>query len=267
MQANNFKVISSNWHYVLPPSRPTISEINRIQGYLMNLEKNMPIAILGSTIEYRDLLFSLGFEDITIFEKNIDFYEWTKGWLPYNPRERVIQGDWRETLISHQDSYMVILSDLTMGNIDYDDRLPFYKSIGKSLMSGGVFIDKVLTQHTSFISLMQIKNTYEKLPINLQTLNRFNCETFFCSELLSEGIIDTTQFYKTIEYNFRESPKLLKYLEKCRLITPENCIWFYGKPWEKINQNYFSCFLKSIAYEDDFESPYYGRVKHYFNFR
>ena len=45
----------NTWHLVLPPSRPDHLQLNRISDALTNKNKNQPIAILGSTPEFRDL--------------------------------------------------------------------------------------------------------------------------------------------------------------------------------------------------------------------
>ena len=67
---NNFAEIKSNWQYVLPPSRPSCHELERIQLSLFTVNRDDPIAVLGSTIEFRNLLHSMGFKKIYIFEKN-----------------------------------------------------------------------------------------------------------------------------------------------------------------------------------------------------
>ena len=99
MGTNNFLTISSKWEYVLPPSRPTVYELQRIESTVSLFDKKKPVAVLGSTIEFRTLLNRLGFQDIYIFEKNIDFYKWTCEWCAYGvENERVIEGDWCNTI-------------------------------------------------------------------------------------------------------------------------------------------------------------------------
>lgn len=91
--ANNFEEILSNWQFVLPPSRPSIYELERVKSYLLNVNKNERIAVLGSTIEYRNLLHTMGFKDIYIFEKNPSFYNWTQGWIvEKSPNEKIVWG-------------------------------------------------------------------------------------------------------------------------------------------------------------------------------
>lgn len=68
MGTNNFLTISSKWEYVLPPSRPTVYELQRIESIVSLFDKKKPVAVLGSTIEFRTLLNRLDFK-IFIFLK------------------------------------------------------------------------------------------------------------------------------------------------------------------------------------------------------
>lgn len=120
MGTNNFLTISSKWEYVLPPSRPTVYELQRIESIVSLFDKKKPVAVLGSTIEFRTLLNRLGFQDIYIFEKNMDFYKWTCEWCAYGvENERVIEGDWCNTISLFIEKFQFVLSDLTMGNIEW----------------------------------------------------------------------------------------------------------------------------------------------------
>ena len=63
------------WEMVLPPSRPTIDELERIEDYIDKYSRSEPIAILGSTPEFRELLYRMGFQKRIVFDKSIDFYQ------------------------------------------------------------------------------------------------------------------------------------------------------------------------------------------------
>lgn len=261
--ANNFANINSNWQYVLPPSRPSILELERIRALLLPVKRSSPIAILGSTIEFRNLLHDMDFSNIYIFEKNREFYNWTCSWIICNvEKENVVWGDWLNTLRLYPHTFSAILSDLTMGNIEYTYRGEFYNSIYHALVPNGVFIDKVLTHCIPHIPIEHLAIQYERMPINLESINRFNCEVLFCSTLLNFEIIDTTNFYGILRNKFK-TPILQKYIEKCHLITPENCVWYYGKPWSTLLGDYKQPYSCTTTYEDYIGSPYYGRVKHF----
>ena len=127
-------------------------------------------------------------------------------------------------------------------------------------------MDKVLTHNIPHISLASIKDKYEKLPINLSTVNNFNCETLFCSELLCDEIIDTTKFYQILSKTYNNSSKITKFIEKCKLITPEDCVWYYGKSWEALKAAYTKSYNNTV-FDDKTSSPYYKRAKHYINIK
>jgi len=263
---NNFQIIFDNWQYVLPPSRPSIAELQRIRLLLFSIDRKLPIAILGSTVEYRDLLREMEFEYIFVFDKNRDFYNMSKTWCAYDTSSEIfIEGDWLTTLGNYVNHFGVVLSDLTMGNTNYSSRFDFYRLIYQTIVLGGYFIDKVLTNDMPYIPLSLICEKYSQLPLNLLTANYFSCEALFCSELLNDGCIDTTKFYNILRLEYSGSAKLLKLIDLSHLITPEDCVWYYGKEWYTLESDYTSFYTESPYYMDLPDSPYYGRLKHYFN--
>lgn len=265
--AENFSEIKSNWQLVLAPARPSIEEINRIRALIYHFDRMVPVAVLGSTIEFRNLLHDMGFTNICIFEKNKDFYEWTCTWITHDVNcEHVIWGDWLETIHNFNSHFAVVLSDETMGFISYNERNIFYQSVFNSIINGGLFIDKELTHCIPHIPLDNLMKKYLTMPINLETINRFTCEVLFCSTLLNYEIVDTSKFYKKLQDTYT-SPILRKYIELAHLIIPENCIWFYGKMWDEIKMDYYKPYEDIIIYEDIPSSPYFGRVKQFINIK
>ncbi len=263
MTENNFTRILSNWEYVLPPSRPSVSELERIRALLIREDRDSPIAILGSTIEFRNLLHEMGFKNIYVFEKNPDFYKWTETWIIGGLKnENVVWGDWLDTIKGYKEAFVAVLSDLTMGNIDYIHRREFYSAIYNSIRPSGLFVDKVLTHCMSHIPMDFLEYQYQQTPLSLESVNRFSCEVLFCSDLLINKIIDTTKFYDILRNRFK-SPLLLKYVEMCHLITPEGCIWYYVKAWDELRTDYIQPYKNSFIFEDQLGSPYYGRLKHF----
>lgn len=117
------------------------------------------------------------------------------------------------------------------------------------------------------MSLSEIEDKYRNLPINLETVNMFNCEALFGSELLEGGIINTTFFYEELRKNYKNDKVLTKFVEKCHLITPEECVWYYGVAWERLRNDYFAYYRSSTAIDDIEGSPYYGRTKQFVNIK
>lgn len=226
----------SDWEYVLPPSRPNKFQLDIVEDRIKLLPCDAKVAILGSTPEFRDLAYQMEISNIYIFDKSVDFYQKSSKMRVYNNSEILIKGDWLETLGNYKGCFDLILSDLTAGNIEYGKRSLFYQLIGLALKKDGIFIDKYLTNEQGVLTLDEIEKKYSTIPINLATVNDFSCEAIFCSELQKAfGIIDTTMIYKQLSQRFCKNERLLKFIELAHYITPEECIWYYGKEIDYID--------------------------------
>jgi hypothetical protein len=186
------------WDKVIPPSRPSLEQIQYLIKFAKYIDKDECIAVLGSTVEYRDALFELGFKNIYIFDQNEFFFRKSFEEKIYSNAEIFIHGNWLETIERYPNKFSLIVSDLTSGNISYNERKKFYSDIEASLKSQGHFYDKVLT-HDNFISLYNLIEKYKSMPMNNVSVNYFSCEFLFCSELLKDNlIVDSTDFYEKI---------------------------------------------------------------------
>lgn len=256
------------WEMVLPPSRPTIDELERIEDYIDKYSRSEPIAILGSTPEFRELLYRMGFQKRIVFDKSIDFYQRMSKLIPtyVSDCEQLIVGDWLSTLPNYMGAFNVVLSDLTMGNVSYSNRNKFYKSIANMLAPGGTFIDKVLAFDFEVPTIDMLFAKYEKLPINLRTINDFSSEVLFCSELVSQRKkVDSTEIYGIIDCGCY-SDKIKFFAKAARMITPEGFTWDYGIPWSELSSDYSCFYTEQISYsEENLTSPYYKRTKQFFN--
>lgn len=250
-----------NWRLVLPPSRPDAWQLAVVADHLSDKERDRPIAILGSTIEFRDLLAEMGFTNVYLLERHQQFHNLVSSDRIYCNPETVIWGDWLKSLHQTPIRFSAILSDLTSGNIDYASRSLFYGGIARVLDSGGVFMDRMLTHAIPHESLSLLAVKYQSLPINLLTVNRFSCEFMFCSELLAnEEIVDSDRFYAALRSRF-DSPRLRRFIDLCQSITPTGCIWWYGKPWDSLAPD-FERHLQIIdAVDEPLQSAYAGRAK------
>src|SRR6266436_7110597 len=187
------------WNLVLPPSRPSAMQLARIASNIGDLDKTAPIAVLGSTPEFRDMLHEQGFRQIYVLERNVTFHRAMSQLRIYQNPEKLVEGDWRQTLQNYKGVFTLILSDLTMGNIPYDDRSMFYDLVTGALRKGGLFCDKVLTHEGANLSVNKLIEKYALLPLNLLHINYFSCEMLFCSELLDiKEQVDSSLFYSIL---------------------------------------------------------------------
>lgn len=250
----------TGWQNVLPPSRPAAWQIDIIKEYVQNSHCKSA-AILGSTIEFRDLLAECSIKNIYVFDSNADFYKYISKFRKYSNKEKLILGNWLDTIGDFESYFDIVLSDLTSGNIPYESREKFYHLISKSLSKNGVFIDRILTFSVPLIPLYALIEKYKKLPINKTTVNNFNCEVLFCSTLLDNGkkIVDTNSFYDYLcKLNI---PQITKFVHSCYDITPRNCIWYYKIDWEDERKMYEKTLSIFESYDEPNQSSYYNRAK------
>jgi hypothetical protein len=253
--------LMQHWNLVLPPSRPSALQLARIRSQIQGLDRSKPAAVLGSTPEFRDLLFEAGFETVCVLERNLLFLKSMEALRVYHNTEEIIEGDWIDTLPTMPSRFVVILSDLTSGNIPYELRDRFYASVVAALRAGGLFCDKVLTHSMPHLSVSLLLNKYATLPLNLLTVNSFSCEALFCSELLEPGnIVDSSAFYKILDTCTR-SERVRAFVKSSQTITPPGCIWWYGRPWQALEAGYCPGLERIAIDEDESTSPYFRRLK------
>ena len=250
-----------DWRLVLPPSRPSASQLVRWGERLRELERNVPVAILGSTPELRDLLCELGFKDVVLFERNLKFLKAMTALRVTDSVEKVVEGDWLQTLTQAKNTFGAVLSDLTSGNIPYHGRREFYRAVEGMLARGGVFLDKVLTHGDELRPVTRLLDRYASLPVNLLYVNYFSCEVLFCSDLLKVNeTVDSSAFYAELD-RICVSPRLRAFATQARLITPEQCVWWYGRSWTRLEPNYCPALIRERVDEDESTSPYAGNLK------
>jgi hypothetical protein len=220
------------WQLVLPPNRPTPASLSRIEAYLSTLGSGAEVAVLGSTIEFRDLLARIDKFRTTVLEKWPQFTRQVDPIRLYHNEEQMVIGDWLATLPQCKSQFDVILSDFTSGNIAYELRADFYAAILDALRPDGVFIDRVLEVPTTLLRLDDLDSRYLRKPSNMRTLNDFSSQYLFLSELIgSTQTVDTTESYKFLRS--RNVDQALKRLaELSELVTPSGQIWYYGRPVE-----------------------------------
>jgi len=253
-----------HWHFVLPPSRPDIPDLLRIAKLARDLDRSAPVAVLGSTPEFRDLLHDMQFSSIFVFDKSESFHLRMNALRVFKNKETFVHGDWLDTLVNFKNQFTLVLSDLTSGNIPYDRRRIFYELIGQSLQKEGWFVDKVLTNERPLLKLSEIRERYQNAPINLLSANYFSCEALFCSELqLRYGVIDSTKMYADLA-EYLTGPRFEALRDIARRITPPNCIWFYGHPWRELSPEYCSGLQQRKTFHMPRHVPYWGRARQFF---
>jgi hypothetical protein len=253
---------NTDWMLMLPPGRPSTYHLGLFAKHLCELSRAAPIAILGSTPELRDLCVELGFTDVWSIDKSLSFHQQVDALRVHvNHEETVVVADWLDILPTLPGHFAAILSDLTLGNIAYSDRERFFAAIADSLLGGGLFIDKVLTNEAPVHRLDDLDARYRVLPLNLGTINRFSSEYFFCSELVERhGVVDVALFRDLLTERLQH-PRLRAFLaHSLRLTTPVG-VWHYGRPWDLILPTYATDLHTVASYPEERGSPYEGRLR------
>jgi hypothetical protein len=230
------------WNLVLPPSRPSVEDLAVITKLAMSISRADPVAVMGSTPEFRDHLYRLGFIDVSVIDSNPSFHRSVSGLLttPCLQNETYLDRQWQEHFTQCEDRYSLVLSDLTLGNVPYVDRRQLYAGIWRSIKVGGYFVDKVLTNEGRLNRDEDIASCYSMMPLNLATLNNFNCEAIFCGDKSVQGLLNAADIYAYLEERHESDPTVLAFVRACPTITPPAMQWYYGLPWTDVQGDYMT---------------------------
>lgn len=251
----------TSWELVSAPSRPDIWQLETIREILKDVPISADIAVLGSTIEFRNLLAELNYNNIFVFERNQCFYKYISRYKSFDYKETLVLGNWLDTLFDYSDRFAVILSDLTSGNVSYSSRNQFYHGISGALLKRGYFIDRILTKACPLIPIQNLIKKYSDLIVTNETVNSFNCEVMFCSTLLDndDEIVDTSTFYDFLLS--LQIPRISEFVRACYSITPRECVWWYSKSWSQ-EQKVYETYLRILkSYDEPQTSEYANRCK------
>ena len=197
-----------------------------------------------------------GFTNVFVFERSEKMYNQMSRLRIYDTPENWVQDDWLVAVKQHKNTFGLIMSDLTSGNVAYRRRTELYESIAKSLLEDGDFADKVLAHTRPLPPIEETLREYEELPFNLETINRFNCEVFFFSDLITKyGCVDSLAFYQDLAER-PLSRRLLRILEELPKITPPGMKWYYGQTWTELLSYYESALILREELSEKEESPY-----------
>ena len=251
----------TTWDLVLPPSRPSREHLNWFRGCLRRRDRTDSIAILGATPELRDLAAEEGFSSVFVFDRSKKMYDEMSRLRIYDTPENWVHGDWLVALKQHKNTFGLVMSDLTSGNVAYARRVELYELIAESLLADGDFADKVLAHTKPLPPIEQVLREYEALPLNLETINRFNCEAFFFSDLITTyGCVDSSAFYRDLAGR-TTSRKIMRILDELPKITPAGMKWDYGQTWAQLLMYYESALILNEEISEKEESPYYDGLR------
>ncbi len=180
--------LAVTWKNILPPSRPSLSEISIYKDILKKIKAKAQFPaykalVLGTTNEFRKLLINEGFS-VTVVDVSKSYHNEITKDMPINDeKEKVVFCDWLDLSNNstiEANSYDVVFGDLAIGNVPPNNLEKFIDQINYVLKPNGLFLGKTIYEFNS--------KRYTQLDID----NIFN--SFFSQER------DTSEFYATTMY-------------------------------------------------------------------
>lgn len=163
--------LAETWKDILPPSKPSTSEIEIYNEILKKIKENAqyPVykaLILGTTNEFREMLLKEGFS-ITIVDNSEEYHKRTTKDTPLNQeREKVIFCDWLNISKNNKivaNSYDVVIGDLAIGNVTPEKLNDFINQIEYVLKPKGFFLGKTVFEFNSIrYTRADILNIFKK---------------------------------------------------------------------------------------------------------
>jgi len=249
------------WNLVLPPNRPPQWYVTLAESVLLrSRSEEHRTLVLGSTPELLDLTARLRIATVVV-EKSPEFYKQVLPLRAFPAAEELITGDWIDVLSETREQYSVVLSDLTWGNVPYQYQQAFSSAVSDRLAPNGVLLDRVLINEIGMKPISELIQKFEHRVINLQTLNDFNAEFLFTSELVEEnGLVDSSRILAQLEVLLEGHPNCLKLLSEVQSITPQGHTWYYGKKWLEVREAYFPDLKRRFRHESPPDDAYHRFV-------
>ncbi len=232
------------WLHYLPPCRPDDEDLATIRvGATIGTRRGGPhVLILGSTPEFRDLALTLDPARVVVVDQNPRMIQAMQQLQRSpNPAEVQVVADWFDFLPQNPRSFDIVLSDLTQGNIPYDERSTFYSRVSASMRVGGLFFDRVFRyDHLSRLySIEEIRSAHAQLAEhNSRDLNRLLFRLLASEPVRHEVHRPAEQLYEEL-LEGHPSTSLRHQVEDLRhLMAPDSVLWRYGRDWEMVRTAY-----------------------------
>ncbi|MDO8626566.1 MAG: class I SAM-dependent methyltransferase [Candidatus Magasanikbacteria bacterium] len=160
------KSVADQWGLFLPPARPSLSELAKIEEIILAYRQKKPnarAAILGSTPEYRDLCSTLNISYTCIDFSRANFEILGQYLLHKDSAANLVVSDWRK--MNFKDKFDIFIGDLFTCVTPVADHALVYKNVKKHLVPGGLLINKapLRTSNRAFTH-KQIFTKYRQTP-------------------------------------------------------------------------------------------------------
>lgn len=166
------KIKASQWEKLYYPWRPNQQELFLVENWIIQKKvstKNIKIAILGSTPEYRNICSKYNLS-VDIVDLSNNMYQQMSTLSLSNKKEKFYQNDWINHLSIHLNCYDIIIGDLVDRLMDKKMNLKMYNCIKNSLKKEGVFIRRshvFINKNMASIFKLKIEENSEKFADKL----------------------------------------------------------------------------------------------------
>lgn len=138
--------VAKLWERVVPPSRPSISELKIYSNYFKYLQskfkEKLNVLILGSTTEFRDLSFENNC-NVTVVDYCEEYYCQISKGLKYKDaikKEISVFKKWQD--INFEGKFHIVIGDLATGNVPISELNILFSKICSALIPDGLFLGK-----------------------------------------------------------------------------------------------------------------------------
>jgi hypothetical protein len=133
------KHIASDWEWVGPPSRPSLSELLVYEKYMVTLPRNSRIMILGSTAELRDMCFLHRLKTVVV-DYDADTFHVLGGHLRHPEMAEFVNCDWRD--VEFVEEFDAVIGDLALNMMPVAEQETVLSRVAASLVAGGLFVHR-----------------------------------------------------------------------------------------------------------------------------
>lgn len=229
--------VAELWEKVVPPSRPSISELDVYTDYLRILQKELKrkidILVLGSTTEFRDW----GYENncsVSVVDYCRDYYSKISAGLKYkNSNEIVYFKKWQEMNFINQ--FDIVIGDLATGNVPLTELDLLFNKVHSSLRDNGMFLGKSMCYNpeSTCDTVEKIIEWYQKLNINDHPYTHIFYQLSINYVDSETHIWDNKKMYEEIKQLFLDN-KLRKDIFDSLSVVGDMNVSFTVIPFEKL---------------------------------
>jgi SAM-dependent methyltransferase len=190
------------------------------------------------------------FDSVYVIDRSTGFAEISDYLCGDAGTDRVIVGDWLDTLPHAEGRFDLIASHFTHGNVSFAERPAFFSAVRRALSPTGLFFDTVFQPRRPLYGAEEIVCEFQHAPITTRTLNDLSCKGIFLSDPIdSLGYVDTSVAYDWLleTHHTRAFERAVELTTE--MITPRGTRWDYHPDASP----------ESLGYLDSFERLFRSR--------